>query len=106
MILVALQTLRINSRQVRISETFEVSENLAKQLIDRGLAREQRVKVEVVENDAPLCEQDLDIDDFNLESLSLKDLRGIAKERGIEGYSKMKKHELILAIEGCDEPQR
>ncbi|WP_035162115.1 Rho termination factor N-terminal domain-containing protein [Caloranaerobacter azorensis] len=35
-----------------------------------------------------------------LESLTVDELRLIAKEKGIEGYSKMKKDELIAVIEG------
>lgn len=36
--------------------------------------------------------------DYN--SLTVKELRTIAKEKGIEGYSDMKKDELIQALEG------
>lgn len=37
---------------------------------------------------------------IDLESLTVKDLQEIAEEHGIEGYSRMKKAELIAALEG------
>ena len=38
-------------------------------------------------------------DDDNLESLSITKLRGIAKEKGVEGYSKMNKAELLKELD-------
>lgn len=37
---------------------------------------------------------------INLEELTVKELQEIAQEHGIEGYSRMKKAELIAALEG------
>lgn len=37
-------------------------------------------------------------DDGDLESLSVKDLRARAKDAGVEGYSKMKKNQLVKAL--------
>jgi len=38
--------------------------------------------------------------DIDLNSLKADELRQIAKEKGIEGYDKMKKDELIAALAG------
>lgn len=45
-------------------------------------------------------EQEQDEDEINLEELTVDELRQIAKDRKVEGYSKMKKEELIEALEG------
>lgn len=37
---------------------------------------------------------------IDLEELTVKELQGIAQDYGIEGYSRMKKAELIAALEG------
>lgn len=37
---------------------------------------------------------------IDLESLTVKELRELAQENGIEGYASMKKAELIAALEG------
>ncbi len=38
--------------------------------------------------------------EINLEDCTVKELREMAKEKNIEGYSKMKKEELINALRG------
>ena len=40
-----------------------------------------------------------EVKDATLEDLSLADLKSLAKEKGIKGYSKLNKEELIKALE-------
>ena len=42
----------------------------------------------------------LDVDSLDLEKLTVKELKSVAKELGLEGYSRLSKDELIAAIEG------
>lgn len=39
-------------------------------------------------------------EDKNINDLTVKELKEIAKEKGIEGYNNMKKEDLIAALEG------
>lgn len=45
-------------------------------------------------------------EDNILEELTVKELKELAKDKGIEGYSDMKKEELIKALEGETEDDR
>ena len=43
---------------------------------------------------------ELEAKDVNLQDKKVSELKEMAKEKGIEGYSKMKKDELIAALAG------
>ena len=59
----------------------------------KEVEKEEEVKEEIVSKDA-----DIEISKGDLKKLTLTELKGIAKERSVKGYSKMKKDELIEAL--------
>lgn len=47
-----------------------------------------------------------DKEEGTLENLTVKELKELAKSKGIEGYSDMKKEELIKALEGVEDAKK
>ena len=81
-------------------------------LDDLAAQRDQAIRdLGKVEGAANLCQhflgklasdekEESSSDDPDLESLSVKDLKAIAKKAGLKGYSKLNKDELVSAIRG------
>ena len=77
-------------------ESFTVkTDSLAQEFISRGLAKEAGTK-EAIEATA---EQAQEAGDFS--SKTVPQLKELARAQGIEGYSSMKKDDLIKALESA-----
>ena len=115
-VLIALTTLRIDGVKVLEGEKFEVDAELVESLVARRVAKRTRVKAKGAGSDASKVtapddgvsgdgeDEDLfdDADDADAKEtvgLSVKELRDIAKERGVTGYSSMNREQLIAALE-------
>jgi len=83
--LIALETIRVDGEKVLSGESFDVSEELAERLVKRGIAEYADT------HEDPETPEDL-------ESMTVAELRDLAKELGLHGYSDLKKDELIEAI--------
>ena len=82
-------------------ELFECVSEDDKQKDDKKASKKQEVetpevKEEVEEVAAPVTEEEVTGSD--MDSLTLTELKDMAKEKGVKGYSKMKKNELIDAL--------
>ncbi|QEZ67998.1 hypothetical protein D4A35_03250 [Paraclostridium bifermentans] len=65
----------------------------------RELALKEKEEAEKVDIEEPIEDvEDSDIDD--LSKLKVDELKAVAKEKGLEGYSSLTKIELIKLIEG------
>lgn len=60
--------------------------------------QEPQLPTEVVEDILPEIEQEVDEDNTDLTDMSVKQLKELAKEKGIEGYSKLDKDSLIQTL--------
>jgi len=83
---------------------FERSDEMLKQFIKDGdiiSATEKAYKVVYKQLGYKPYKEENEVEaDIDLNSLKADELRQIAKEKGIEGYDKMKKDELIAALAG------
>ena len=89
-----------------ISEQYEVATNILKEnrplldLIANTLLEYETITKEQIEylvENGHMPEEE--VKDATLEDLSLADLKSLAKEKGIKGYSKLNKEELIKVLE-------
>ena len=60
--------------------------------------RYQRRVLKLREHVLKHTKQDLAIESKLIEEMNVDELKEVARERGLEGYSKMKKEELISAL--------
>lgn len=45
------------------------------------------------------------VDSVDYDEMKIEDLKKLAKDKGIEGYSKMRKEELVAALEATEMPE-
>lgn len=94
--LVAVTRFINGGTMVEKGESFTVkTESLAQEFLSRGLAKEAGTK------EAAEAEQTFQAAGGDLSSKTVQQLREMARAQKIEGYSSMKKDELIKALESA-----
>lgn len=98
---------KYTGEQYKAGEEYEFEEARAKEVLAARTRVTKEPYFELVvektttETIVDLAEQDGLIKQVSLEELTVKELKELASEMNIEGYNKMKKAELIEAIENC-----
>lgn len=98
---------KITHRQYEAGETYEFEEARGKEVLEARTRVTKEPYFElVVENVENYVENDLEkvekLEVVVLEEITVKELKEIASQMNIEGYSKMKKDQLIEAIKNND----
>lgn len=83
---------------MRVFKKHNVERITSKEDVAEKLIREGYKEVTV----APA---DVAEDTLNYDEMKVEELRELAKEKDIEGYSKMKKEELVAALEAAELPE-
>ena len=89
-----------------LEENKDLLELIAKTLLEYETITKEQIEYLVEHGCMPDEDREVDYSDFeelSYEDLSLKELKDIAKERGIKGYTKMTKEELVKELETLDE---
>ncbi len=86
------------------SGAFEVSEEKGRELVARGIVDVVgAVQAPATTAAAPAPEPEPETEkEAKLEEMSIKELRKVARERGMKGYARLSKKELIIELEKAE----
>ncbi len=89
-----------------IKENMDLLDLIANALLEKETLTKEQIKYLVNNGCLPNDDGEIDESDFkeaSIDDLSIADLKDLAKEKGIKGYSSMKKNELIDKLKELDD---
>ena len=85
-----------------ISENRDLLDLIANALLEHETITKEQIEYLVEHKCMPDDDEEIDASDFkelSLDDLTLEDLKDLAREKGLKGYSKMNKEELLKALD-------